>query len=332
MKTLSIIIPVYNVEQYIHKCVNSILNAMVGQEDEYEIILVDDGSPDNCGAICDEYSNKHNHIIALHKENGGVASARNLGINKATGKFVTFIDSDDWVSEEISKLICLLNQNSTISLFHFGMKTIDENDIITKTKSYPKDAIININSEKCLELFIGGSSMCGKIAKREFLIENKIFCPEYKNGEDMAWSINFWLYADAVYISRLTYYNYYNSRIGSTTMKYSVDTFKEIIDLAVNVLKNIINSNKQKKFKKNLKAFVCLFTLAHVNNACRKLPRKEISKVIKCLKQNKKLIQHPTLLDAKGRMFWFSTKIIGISISVRCLSFFNKKFDKRRVS
>lgn len=328
MTTLSIIIPVYKVEQYIRKCIDSILNAMAGQENEYEIILVNDGSPDNCDVICDEYANKYKNILAFHKENGGVASARNFGINKATGKFVTFVDSDDWVSDEMSKVIHLLQQNLTIPLFQFGMKTVDENDIIFNMKSYPKDAILDTTSQACLKLFVGGSSMWGKISNREFLIANKIFCPAYKNGEDMAWSVNAWLHVDNVYISQLTYYHYFNSRAGSATMNYSIEAFEGIIELATNAFHSIDSSKRQQKFKKSLKAFLCLFTLAHVNIACSKLSRKDIGTVIKRLRQNKKLIKYPRLLNAKGRLFWFCTKIMGMRISVRCLSFCKSKFVK----
>ncbi len=93
MPTISVIIPVYNVEAYIHQCIDSIINQTY---QNLEIIVVDDGSPDNCGAICDEYAKKDNRIVVFHKENGGVNSARNLGIQNATGEWIAFVDSDDW--------------------------------------------------------------------------------------------------------------------------------------------------------------------------------------------------------------------------------------------
>lgn len=94
MPKLSIIVPVYKVEPYIHKCVDSILNQTFT---DFELILVDDGSPDNCGKICDEYAEKDNRVRAIHKENGGVSDARNVGIDKAMGAIVGFVDSDDYL-------------------------------------------------------------------------------------------------------------------------------------------------------------------------------------------------------------------------------------------
>lgn len=95
---LSYIVPVYNVEKYLRQCVDSVLAQTM---DDYEIILVDDGSPDNCPAICDEYKEKYPDIVkVIHKENGGLASARNAGLEIACGKYIFFVDSDDFLIED----------------------------------------------------------------------------------------------------------------------------------------------------------------------------------------------------------------------------------------
>lgn len=96
MPLISVIVPVYKVEKYIHKCVESIL---VQTLTDFELLLVDDGSPDNCGEICDEYAKKDNRVIVIHKENGGLSEARNVAIDRAKGEYLTFIDSDDYVSD-----------------------------------------------------------------------------------------------------------------------------------------------------------------------------------------------------------------------------------------
>ncbi|MBQ7882921.1 MAG: glycosyltransferase, partial [Phascolarctobacterium sp.] len=109
MPKLSIIVPVYKVEQYIHKCVDSILNQSFT---DFELILVDDGSPDNCGKICDEYAAKDKRVRVIHKENGGVSQARNLGIDEAKGEYISFIDPDDWVDLDMyEKLFSFVDQN-----------------------------------------------------------------------------------------------------------------------------------------------------------------------------------------------------------------------------
>lgn len=94
---VSIIIPIYKVEKYLKKCIDSILNQTYSN---IEVILVDDGSPDNCGKICDEYKKLDDRIIVIHKENGGLSDARNKGLKIATGEFISFIDSDDYIAND----------------------------------------------------------------------------------------------------------------------------------------------------------------------------------------------------------------------------------------
>ncbi|MEQ8154210.1 MAG: glycosyltransferase family 2 protein [Clostridiaceae bacterium] len=126
---ISVIIPIYNVEPYLRRCINSVLNQTYNN---LEIILVDDGSPDNCGIICDEYAKNHDRIKVIHKRNGGLSDARNAGLNIASGKYIGFIDSDDWVSNiYLQKLYDLIsNHNSDISVCNF-VKAYDEKDLLS---------------------------------------------------------------------------------------------------------------------------------------------------------------------------------------------------------
>ncbi|MDR1753719.1 MAG: glycosyltransferase [Eubacterium sp.] len=112
---ISVIIPVYKVEKYIRKCLGSVINQTYKN---LEIILVDDGSPDNCGNICDEYAFLDKRIIVVHKENGGLSDARNAAIDIAKGEFITFVDSDDWISENMIELLYndIVKNDSDISV------------------------------------------------------------------------------------------------------------------------------------------------------------------------------------------------------------------------
>ena len=95
---LSIIVPVYNVEPYLRRCIDSILAQTFT---DFELILVDDGSPDNCPAICDEYAEKDPRIVVIHKQNGGLSDARNAGLDIARGEYIGFVDSDDYIDAEM---------------------------------------------------------------------------------------------------------------------------------------------------------------------------------------------------------------------------------------
>ena len=97
MPEISVIVPVYKVEKYIKKCVDSILAQSFT---DFELWLVDDGSPDNCGTICDEYAKKDERVKVIHKKNGGLSDARNVALDVMQGKYVFFVDSDDWISND----------------------------------------------------------------------------------------------------------------------------------------------------------------------------------------------------------------------------------------
>ena len=99
---VSIIVPVYKVEQYLSRCVDSILQQSYSN---LEIILVDDGSPDSCGMICDEYQKKDSRVQVIHKSNGGLSDARNYGIEAAQGKYLAFVDSDDWLDFDMIDIL-----------------------------------------------------------------------------------------------------------------------------------------------------------------------------------------------------------------------------------
>ena len=142
---ISVIIPVYNVEQYLEKCLDSILNQTYKN---IEIILVNDGSIDKSGVICDEYSRKYNNIKVFHKENGGVSSARNLGITVAKGEYITFADPDDFLNKDMYKILYenAKNYNSDITIC--SVNEIRENVIATedntgKINKYSKKDAIN---------------------------------------------------------------------------------------------------------------------------------------------------------------------------------------------
>lgn len=115
---ISIIVPVYNVEKYLDKCVNSILNQTF---QDFELILVDDGSPDNCGEMCDDYAARDKRVTVIHQVNGGLSAARNAGIEIAKGRYLGFVDSDDYIAEDMYELLYnnLKNEDADLATVGF---------------------------------------------------------------------------------------------------------------------------------------------------------------------------------------------------------------------
>lgn len=164
---ISIIVPIYNVEKYLKECIESIINQTYKN---IEIILVDDGSPDNCGKICDEYSQKDKRIIVLHKENGGLSDARNKGIDIAKGDYLTFVDSDDFVNiDYIEKLYNSIKFNNT-KLAQCGISKVNENNEIIEKLNYDEN-YIKTSHEILNELY-------GKHLIENVVVWNKMYAKE----------------------------------------------------------------------------------------------------------------------------------------------------------
>ena len=138
MPTISVIVPVYKVEKYIHRCVDSILTQTFT---DFELILVDDGSPDNCGAICDEYAKKDSRVVVIHQENGGLSAARNAGIDWAfansNSEWLTFVDSDDWIHPKMLEELFSRVQIYKADLALCGVKTVYDEEFVGIR--YPSD-------------------------------------------------------------------------------------------------------------------------------------------------------------------------------------------------
>ena len=146
MPKISIIVPVYNVEKYLGKCIESILNQTFR---DFELILVDDGSTDSSGKICDEYSLKDSRIKVIHKENGGLSSARNTGLDIAKGEYIGFVDSDDWIEMDMYEILYKLIKTSGKDMANIGFSAIYEDRIEKWTDN--KKIILN-REESLIEL------------------------------------------------------------------------------------------------------------------------------------------------------------------------------------
>ena len=131
---ISVIIPVYNVEPYIRKCLDSVINQTYKN---LEILCIDDGSTDSSGKICDEYAEKDNRIRVFHKENGGVSSARNIGLKKFTGKYVGFVDSDDWIEPDMYEILHNLIRKNNVSLSAAGIFTDTDAETVPRKNIQP---------------------------------------------------------------------------------------------------------------------------------------------------------------------------------------------------
>lgn len=221
MPEISVIVPVYNTEKYLHRCVDSILAQTFT---DFELILVDDGSPDNCPAICDEYAAMDSRVRVIHKANGGVSSARNAGLDAACGKYIMFCDSDDYVDcdwcRELYRAISAHPTSSIVS--NFMRVRPDKMTIAVSPELHTGDKL------SYYEIFLTGLSgtTCTKIYDHKILDEHKIrFNPNVRIGEDVGFNVQYHRYCDTIiYISKPLYY--YRDNPKSALNSYHADWLK----------------------------------------------------------------------------------------------------------
>lgn len=182
MAKVSVIVPVYKVEKYLDKCVKSILNQTYF---ELEIILVDDGSPDDCGAMCDSYAEKDFRVRVIHKENGGLSDARNAGIKVATGKYLLFVDSDDWIDATLVEKTVRSAEKWNADIVLFDHMSIEEKTGKTTVFSYPFLEDTSISADKEPGLICKVCSACNKLFNKEFWDRSDLSFPVGKHYEDL---------------------------------------------------------------------------------------------------------------------------------------------------
>lgn len=220
----SVIIPVYNVEKYIDRCLKSIISQ---NYDDLEIIVIDNGSTDSSGSICDTYASEYSNISVYHIENHGVGAARNFGLSKARGEFIYFVDSDDYLvgnlfADFADKLV------SDLDLAVFSYYNSFEEDLTEKQRtekslpfkgSYDKDGFIKIFNDLFLSDML--YTVWNKFYRREFLIKTNISFEKYELGEDVRFNLNVYRNVNKVYLSQDSYYVYVIGRKGSAMSGYN---------------------------------------------------------------------------------------------------------------
>lgn len=233
---VSIIIPVYNMEKYLSRCVESVLSQTYT---DLQIILVDDGSTDSSAQMCDEYALRDSRIRVVHKENGGLSSARNAGLEVATGKYIGFVDSDDYISPDFYESLVNAIGDKTTEIANGRYARVDENGNL-RPSCVPHERCEDVTPvcfAKELMLHVGDVSVCSKLFPSELLSDLRF--NEDKLNEDLLFILDILSKIEVIHFTDVVGYFYY-IRSGSISSRYG----KAIIDMVENSLiaKNFIDS------------------------------------------------------------------------------------------
>lgn len=315
---ISIIVPVYKVEKYLNRCIDSLINQTYK---DIEILLIDDGSPDNCPQICDDYAKMDRRIKVFHKKNGGLSDARNYGIEKCQGTYITFVDSDDYVNDEMVELLyrSLIDNKCDISICMSQMFS-DKDDVII---DYSDNQVCCLSKNDALEKMLYHQiyhSSWGKLFKKSLF--NNIRFPVGKIMEDLATSYLLFYNSSRIVVNSRKLYYYYQREDSIMHNSFSLkqlDGVEAVIEETSFIKENI---------PALYKAAICNeFRCAYENLI--KIPKKNKS-YIKEYKNIKNLIKkdrYIVLFDHKAPKKYRIMALISC-ISVNILVFIQKEHKK----
>lgn len=334
MDLISVIIPVYNVEMYLRECLDSVINQTYRN---LEIILVDDGSTDNSGKICDEYAAKDKRIIVIHIKNSGAAIARKIGFLKSHGKYISFIDSDDWIELNMYEYLYDIIQKYDVDIiiYKFFDNIFTNTPIATiynhhlekgiydliKIKQYVYPSLLFSDKYKKSILPPG---LWDKLFKKELLEKNIMYINgKVTIGEDQLWSLPCLLDANKMYVSEQTLYHY--RRVNNSITKRYKENFLEDTLNYINSLKQIIkNKNKYESFNEQIEKCIIVKIVNVISNELKntnssfKKTYNSISNVLdnRELYNYFKLIDYNLSLGIKSKIFYLLVKYRMISLII----------------
>lgn len=310
---ISIIVPVYKVEKYIDKCIESIVEQ---KYKDIEIILVDDGSPDKCGEICETWMMKDKRIKVYHKANGGQAEARNYGICNAHGEYLFFLDSDDYLFSSDSIL------NIVESIRNCNKPDVVMCNFIKKNCNDGKERVFFNDNMDCkidnkLELIaqnIFHVAPWSKCCKTEFIFNNDIYFPKKKH-EDLLWSTDVLLGMKTYAVCKTPILVYCTKRNGSTSNSIMVKNLKDIDD-QFEIVKNRLQDEKRNlAYAFWAQQFCWIFSYYDRYE-------KPIKDVVKANMDKFNIMKYG--VDNRSKIFTMVSKCIGYTNAVRILILFQK--------
>lgn len=262
---VSIIVPVYNTEKYLSRCIESILQQ---QYSDLELILIDDGTKDNAGKICDEYAQKDCRIKVLHKDNQGLAMARKSGLELAKGEYVLFVDSDDWIEKCMVSIMLeeAIQSNADVVCAQL-QKVNDEGRIVEKSKKF--EQVLCESTEKMVyHMHVSrylSSTACAKMIRKE-LLEDVVFLNNLAIGEEHDMVVKIIMRAKKIIILDARFYNYY-VRSGSISRSGFNEKYINSLELYMNIEENLVNMFPQ--YKQDIRSFYTEYEMAVVTAMCR---------------------------------------------------------------
>lgn len=321
---ISFIIPVYKVEKYLDDCVQSIVSQSYRN---IEVLLVDDGSPDSCPALCDGWANADPRIKAFHKFNGGLSDARNYGLQKATGDYVIFVDSDDfWCNKDsLFYLVSIAKEKPQVDFIGYNCSYFyQKNNRYKSWVKYSEELAIPVSGDKAMQLLVKSGtfpmSACLKMIKRTVLLDENILFKKGQTAEDISWFINLLEKTNSCLFVNEYIYAYRQNVENSITASIGERSFNNLLDIIKTEIEKIKSRSFSSSGKDALYSFLA-YELSILVAGISDLPKEKQGKKRKELKSLCwlfKFTQNPKTYLVSN-IFHF----LGFSITERILRIYN---------
>lgn len=321
---LSIIIPVYNVEQYLQSCVQSVLSQTY---QDLQVILVDDGSTDSSGILCDQLAQQDSRIQVVHKVNGGLSDARNAGLKVVTGDCVAFLDSDDvyLLNDGIAQLMAVAQAEQpdvllfqAVDIYHHRQSARKAYDIDYLATHTGIEVFQQLVRTQCFNM-----SACFQIIRRELLEEHQIYFEKGLLSEDVDWSLRLWRYVSKVRAINLPLYGYQH-REGSITTTYTIRnlrSYEHIFAKFVRLYEERVKDAATECYWRTTMGYLaqmytsCLYAYGQID-------RKDKKEACAILLQYASLLNHT--ISAKSNRVLKLKRVVGLRMTIRVFALYGK--------
>lgn len=333
MPFLSVIIPVYKVEAYLRQCVDSVLHQ---QLDDYELILVDDGSPDACPQICDEYAERYQQIRVIHKPNGGLSSARNAGLCEAAGQYIMFMDSDDWWNPNV-RVMDILNavrEHSDVDMFLFsGLDYIEGEGVFERSDSIRTITAEVIDANSYYDAMLSNGNLqvsaCTKILKRTFLIKNDLTFTEGLLGEDNEWMVRLLRKAPKIELLKQPLYVCRIGRSNSITNSIKQKNVSDLLEIVRNSIGYYRNHERDTALMRYEFCF-CAYLWFCALGLSQGLSEDEIAALQSQFKETATVCKYSN--SKKTRAAYTAYKVLGLSLTRNALGTYIKLKNRHKLN
>jgi glycosyltransferase involved in cell wall biosynthesis len=311
------VIPVYKVEAYLDQCVQSVLDQTFR---DLEVVLVDDGSPDNCGAMCDRWAERDSRVRAVHQKNGGLSAARNTGIRNATGEYVLFLDSDDWWEKDsVLSAIAAQLERTAVDVLSFNYRKSYNGSV--EPAYFSEEAPSSDKVEGLAEIVQQGywiTGACNKAIRRSLLTENGLYFREGITSEDIDWTLRLGLKAQTFAFANVCVFVYRqrSASISHSVSAKSVGVLRDNVRRCVALLKD-----EEPERMEMMQPFVAYQYATMVYNIAV-LPKSERKQFMADVKQMSYLLACSG--DSKVRLIYRCKRLMGFSVTMALLRLRNR--------